>query len=139
MHESGIFVNATPSRFSWFSHVYREHNQEADYSAGRGAAGTSRGYADRRINGKVVGLRGFFDGSGGKTSGEAAASEAGIGWVLYAWYEDSSAWTKMAHACRAMGQITSTFAELNAMSQLVRAVDSLLCHGEFPWSKPGWN
>ena len=122
----------------WMAHVFREHNQEADYWAGRGAAGTSCGYAPKASRSSLVALRGFFDGSGGKIQEDGAFGQAGVGWVLYAWYQGATTWKQRAHACASIGKATSIQAELLAARQLVAAVDSILRHGEVLWTSPGW-
>ena len=133
---------AAPTEMSmdWYGHVYREHNTEADYLAGRGAAGANRGYTCKNIDMSrpIVSLQGFFDGSGGKDFRDEAPPQAGAGWKLFCWQQGAESWQQIARACVCLGNVGSTMAELTAMHQITLASDQLLRTGRIEWSQPGW-
>ena len=120
----------------WYQHIYREHNAEADHSAGRGAAGANRGYVCKNANMStpIVSLRGFFDGFGGKPAQDETMPNAGAGWK----YQGGSSWEQIARACTCLGKVNSTIAELTALYQITLAADQILRTRTIVWTEPGW-
>ena len=80
-------------------------------------------------------LVGFWDGSTSTDTGLG-----GGGWVLFGELPAAlGRWTKVAYGSRTLeGPVTAVRAELVACLELVRAVGSLLWHGDVLWGKDGW-
>ena len=107
---------------TWYDHIYREHNTEADAIADRGTAYDER--IDLRLptcahTHSIAALLGYFDGAGGKDDNP----HGGAGWVLYVQYglESNSKWHKVAAGWHPTPLHDPLEAELQAMEAITVA------------------
>ena len=113
----------------WATHVYREHNVEADSLASEAAlSNDARHWVLPSANSgpRPLACRAFFDGSGGKS----LASEADVGsgaWLAQAcWATSQQAWTTIAHACFPLPGATSMAAEATAAAEAISAIQCIM-------------